>query len=326
MILIKLIVLCVCACFALFLTGCDRDYTDKDADKLANSRVGLFGCSLIDKKAFDNGHEYEDTIWTYEENGWRNLEFHVLEHHYRSGIDDSSWESGELVTDYDARVMSYYLDSYFLGANVSHSYEQSGSDFMYPYVFTYNCYDRNDVQTAVKEICNFMDYVDRHNFLYSLRKVCEGKMLVKYHGDVLDSEFDMFLSDVVKQDKSYCFDGLICEAAMCMMDDGVLSQYTDAEQSYYWEHSNSRIMLKKGDKWQATKYMTMMGNTVVYPSMFFYLAQDEGLSVSGEPDNYVVQGYDGRRHTLTGNTFNLSFSEMSEILGCEVDGEWNVSN
>lgn len=88
---------------------------------------------------------------------------------------------------------------------------------------------------------------------------------------------------------------------------------------------DSRILLDKGDGWEKTKYITLRGNTYMYPSAFFYLLIDEGFSPDGTPAQYTVTGRDGVTYSFQGHEFTkLSFLDMEHILGCEVEDQYNL--
>ena len=313
--LILIVLICLC------LTGCgDKDYTDKDADKLAKSCAGIFGVERVDKETISTDLEYDNTLWTYREKGYRNVEFHVYENHYTTGVDSALWSTGDLMTDYDSQVLKYYLQYCHVSCDVKPR-QESQTDFLYPLKFVYQCSSRQEVKNAEAEILDFLKNVP-NDFVYGMSSSYNDQFVIHFKSNLMDYEFEMDLKDM--KHNSDRLEKDICQYALSLQDKDILAEYSDAEISDVKRESGSCIVLDYGTGWKDTEYITLRGNTFMYPSAFYYLAQDEGLQVFGSPTDYTVIGYNGNKHYFGSNDFTLSFYDMQDILGCQVEDRWRL--
>lgn len=154
---------------AFVLSGCskDRDYTDRDADRLAKSCVGLFSdCELVSKDidGTDNPEEkrYADTLWTYKEKGERGLTFHVSEQHKDVWVDGSTLKVSSLNTDYDTQLLMYCTKQYDLTCEISPCTEADFVSSRQYVSFRYSCETEEEIDAVADEVASFLKVVKKN--------------------------------------------------------------------------------------------------------------------------------------------------------------------
>ncbi len=306
---------------AVSVCSCNRDYSVDDAKKLVKSHN--VKAELISEEDVE-----KDTIWTFREKGDRGMEFQVIEDHYMTGIDSSTWEASRLYSNYSAVLADMYVDDYAgLSAEVDREYRNG---YLYSTKLSYSFTDRDDLRAKTEEAKAFADFLRKKNkensSLFSSSQVFSLETNYRFEGNFGYSES----ANAASKDLSYIEDDFLTYA-LAYYDEYQLSFYSSFEIKNKLESNSGRLYYKNGDRWVPTSYITLSGNTAVPSSTFFHLRSELGLTVIGSPEEYTLLAADGTEYHL-GNRYGsglagwISFNELKNMTGIEINGKWAIED
>ena len=97
--------ICLLLVMLLFITGCVKNYSNKDINNYIKNTIGISGYQLGDSRKVVDDDEYEDTYWDVK---YKDIKFVVY--------DDRSWKgeglSSYLRTTFDDVVINTYYNKY----------------------------------------------------------------------------------------------------------------------------------------------------------------------------------------------------------------------
>ena len=306
---------------ALSVCSCNRDYSVDDAKKLVKSHN--VKADLISEEDIE-----EDTIWTFQEKGKRGMVFQVIEDHYMTGIDGSSWEASRLYSNYSALLADMYVEEYGkLTAKVDKEFRNG---YLYSTTLRYTFKDRDDLRDKCGEAKDFVAFLKKKNkengTLFSSAPVFSLETAYSFDGDFGYHES----ANAASSDLSYIEDDFLTYA-LAYSDEYQLGFYSSSEINDKLESSSGRLYYRKGEKWVPSSYITLSGNTAVPSRTFFHLRSEMGLRVEGNADEYVVYTSDGGSWNIGrdygSNRYGwLNFNEIRNMTGMEVNGLWAIED
>ncbi|MBQ9152504.1 MAG: hypothetical protein IJ130_01670 [Solobacterium sp.] len=300
----------------MFLSACNKDYTLDDAKKYNRTRLGIYWPKLISEEQLD-----EDTVWTFQERNPRGLQYHIVEDHYTTGIDSASWEASRMYSDYDGMITAHYIEDYqdLHAQEAVYGQDENGifRDPELKYVF----HNRDELEDALRDAGKFVKYVRKKNGrFYTSKTYYDISACMEFEGPYNYSEkYNAGSADPEEAAMDFL------SFALAYYDEEQLSYYSASEIRTCMESEDARICLKKGDQWVKTDIVTLRGNTLVFPKALYHLLKEEGIAVQGTPDSYTFTGKDGMTYGPYEGNEHIYFSKLKKILGCDVQGEWNVS-
>ena len=305
------------------LIGCASD-TRSAGTMMADKYAGAGNYTLVDTDTIekDDGTK-KGTVWTFEEKGGRGLRFHVYEHNLTAKTVDGGepFEFSDTTCDYDAQAIFAYIDGHNIDIPAERKYID-GTDCMKPFCATFPCGTHDDIIGACGTINDIIGGASDENIKNNGSAVSEYSMEIQFDSDLIHKKFSFGKDD---GEDAADIDEYILEAAICSDDDAVIGSYDAAQVREFLEGYDSRIMVKRGNKWEDTGYVAYRQHPAIKTTAFFNLAKEMGMSVTGAQTVYSVSGADGSIYLAdAGNTDEIPFADMEKILGHKVAGSWEL--
>ena len=293
--LLTILVLCL---LSICLVGCgDKDYTRKDADKLAKKYSRK--CKFVEEQVLGE----KETIWTYydEKLGWN---FTVHEKPYVSGFDGMHWDARGLRTDYDDLIRDYILEMDEVKS------EGITKDFEYnqDYILV-ETNDRADLNDKVKCLQNAVSNVSK--------KTKKNSYHIKVNVEFCNASETFNLNN--KELKG--IEDAMLKRAFVEYDEDILNQYGARElRQFVKAHSRDEVQfVHQNGRVERTGLLTYSGNTNVSKKAFKHWLETNGYVVSGTDEEYTFTTSTGETITVDyhtdGNGDRLSFYYLTKTLG-----------
>jgi hypothetical protein len=294
-----LIILMLCLLSICLMACGDRDYTRKDADKLAKKYSRKF--HFVDEQILGE----RETIWTYydEKLGWN---FTVHEKPFKGGFDGMSWDDRALRTDYDELVRDYILEMDEVKKEGFARYDDYNSDYMHVVAA-----DRADLKDKVKCLQTAINIVSQKTKNDAYRITVYFKLSdTSYSCKLKNSELDEV-------------EGEILLRAFIDYDDTILNQYSERElKQVVKQNAEDEIKFIYPDgRRESTGLLVLSGNTYVTKRAFKHWLETNGYVVTGTYDEYSFTNSRGELITIdyhtNGNGDKLGFHYIKETLGLQ---------
>ena len=292
--ILTILVFCL---MSLCLGGCtDKDYTRKDADKMAKSYSRKY--KFVDEQVVGE----KETIWTYydEKLDWN---FTVHEYPYISGFDGAHWNARRLDTDYDELIRDYIL-------NMDEVQEQGfskGRKYSEDCIYA-NVSDRDDLQDKVSCLQNVVESLNKK----TKKKTYDIEVRFMF-GDTSDG-CDLDVKELAGMEET------LLKRAYISYDEAVLKHYSDRElKLFVKENSKDEVQfIYQNGKIERTGILVYGGSSNIFKKAFKHWLENNGYEVTGTDDEYSFTTSDGESITIDyhtdGNGDTIGFNYVIKTL------------
>ena len=285
------------------MTGCsNRDYTKEDADVLL--RKEHIKAEYVSSETYG-----DDTVYRYKEKK-TGIPFEVIEDHFQSGIDGTTWDASKLFTNYSYIMTEYYIDTELLDRGTPRAEYWNGTIILCQYSIVYQSDTILDMEKDMDEFEKVCKQLRRKNkncrMGYSFLVACSSNGDTVEFASRTDKEYDR--KELLDEYMSYVFARYDKQYMLCL---------TEREKQHILRHNKGRVYVETNGQKEATGVISLCGNTWLYPDAFAELMREQGYNVEvTDTEIYVTDTQTGITNTHPKKS--ISYIEIEETYGLQL--------